>query len=348
MENSPPKAYPIDHGAKPDNHYESYIRKLIPSTFHMRDEFSWLPKKSGVYSTKSGYTLRSTRSGPRMFPSTGTNVKTSPNLKTFLWKLKNRALHVGETLAMRGITVDSSCKKCGAIKNESHILLHCSFSVRVWDSIPALHKPPPSTPTFISDLLQSCRCMINLPQVGFSSTPFYPWSYTAEEVARKSIRIDKTRVAPLPIRSRYQKKSFPSDINCFVDAAWNPTSGICGLGWIFKTGSEALLRQNSACRSCVDSAFVAEGLRLKSALLDAVSSGIRALNCFSDSKNHITLLTGNGNTVEIQRILHDIRVLSSFFDSICFSFVLRLNNVSADLVATEAFAQAQTTPFVEM
>ncbi|CAH2070365.1 unnamed protein product [Thlaspi arvense] len=113
-----------------------------------------------------------------------------------------------------------------------------------------------------------------------------------------------------------------------MDASSDLLSGSCGVGWIIKDGLEALLHQNSANRCFVGSALAAEALTLKTALLDAVSSGIRA--CLSDSKNLISRLTGNGNSVKLQGIFCDIRVLSNSFEYICFSFISRLINVSAD------------------
>lgn len=38
-------------------HYEELIKNLIPIEFNMIDELVWLPERSGVYSTKSGYVL---------------------------------------------------------------------------------------------------------------------------------------------------------------------------------------------------------------------------------------------------------------------------------------------------
>lgn len=42
-------------------------------------------------------------------------VKTSPKLKHFLWKIKNNAIPVGDSLLRREIAVERLCKRCGAL-----------------------------------------------------------------------------------------------------------------------------------------------------------------------------------------------------------------------------------------
>ncbi|CAA7017075.1 unnamed protein product [Microthlaspi erraticum] len=354
--------------------YEDSIRKLIPNDFEMKDELVWLPEKSGVYSTKTGYALSKVNTAiPEVPPFNWNqciwNVKTLPKLKNFLWKMKTRALPVGETLAMRGIAVDNSCKRCGAMEDELHILLHCPFANRVWEQIAVLQKPDPSTTSSMSLLLQSNKRMINLPPTGLATTPLYPWvywnlwtsrnqllfenkKYTEQEVATKATRDARLwhlaqeekarpRVNHLTSKSR-MVPLIPSALSCFVAAAWDMMSDTCGLGWTLRDESGCYLHQNSTSRSCVGSALAVETLAMKAALMEALSSGIRVLNCFSDSKNLITLLTANGNSVELQGILHDIRVLSSSFISIFFNFVPRLENVVADSIAKSALYRFQS------
>lgn len=81
---------------------------------------------------------------------------------------------------------------------------------------------------------------------------------------------------------------------------------------------------------------MAEALAVKAALIAAIASGLRKLECFSNSKSLVSLLSSNGSAVEIQGILHDIFLLSNSFESISFSFVPRLENVEADLLAKSA------------
>lgn len=97
-------------------------------------------------------------------------------------------------------------------------------------------------------------------------------------------------------------------------------------------------------RSCVEtlcgfglaSAVTVETLAVKVVLLEAVFFGYSDLDPFLDCKNFITVIKSNGSTVELQGILHDICVLSSFSILSCsllFYFLkkilLKNNNVVA-------------------
>ncbi|CAH2061332.1 unnamed protein product [Thlaspi arvense] len=276
---------------------------------------------------------------------------------------------------MRGITVDPTCKRCGVTEDELHILLLCPFAARVWDRTPVLHKPTAPDQLTLPQLLQSCCSMINLPPTGLASTPLYPWvfwnlwtcrnqllfedkSYTSEEVADKAFSDAKAwhsaqeMVAQHKVESSGPRpcppKANTKPLFCFVDAAWDEKTGGSGLGWVLKDSSDITLFQNSGSQQYVSSALVAEGLALKAAITDAASSDITELSCYSDSKNLIALINGNGNSVELRSILHDIRVLSRAFSFISFSFIHRLNNAAADFVAKAALACTMSSPIVEV
>lgn len=73
-------------------HYEEVIRKLNPSSFGAKDTLVWLPEKSGVYSSKSGYAIakvyNSSTDEDFNWRKCIWNVKCSPKIKHFLWKMK--------------------------------------------------------------------------------------------------------------------------------------------------------------------------------------------------------------------------------------------------------------------
>ncbi|KAL0722453.1 hypothetical protein Bca4012_037052 [Brassica carinata] len=123
----------------------------------------------------------------------------------------------------------------------------------------------------------------------------------------------------------------------FVDAAWNATTGGGGFGCIFKDQShEETFHQISSNRCFVGSALVAEALAVKTALLEAVSLGLRTLTVWSDSQSLITVISSRGNIVEAQGVLFDIYHLCNLFTSISFHHVPRLNNTEADALAKYA------------
>ena len=192
--------------------YEADIRLIQPSSLNMEDTIVWLPEKTGCYSTKSGYAMAKLADGNRTQQAGNSsfnwkacvwNVETSPKLKIFLWKLANRALPVGEALARRGIAATTSCKKCGANESEIHTFFQCPFAKKVWDLLPAMHKPSEATPTILS-LIENSKRMITLPPTGVSK-PLFPWllwnlwtcrnqllfedkKFTESEVLNKAIR----------------------------------------------------------------------------------------------------------------------------------------------------------------
>lgn len=107
----------------------------------------------------------------------------------------------------------------------------------------------------------------------------------------------------------------------YSDAAWDSTTGNCGLGWQLRDTTDVVSESSFSHRRCVPSALVAEALAVKAAVSAALSSRVSLLHVFSDSKNLIMLLKSQDQHVVLKGILHDIRVMALSFDSILyFSF----------------------------
>ena len=92
---------------------------------------------------------------------------------------------------------------------------------------------------------------------------------------------------------------------------------------------------------------MAEALAIKAALEAASQLGLGDLRCLSDSRSLVLMLTTNSSVVELQGILHDIRVLSSSFTSISFCFISRSENGLADGLAKAALRSCMNSPIVE-
>lgn len=139
----------------------------------------WLPEKSGVYSTKSGYALTKLNSEPSLkdgfnWQSNIWRVRAPPRAKFFLWIAAINALLVETALVARGLMDITPCKRCGKEENAVHILLTCPFSMQVWDLAPVLFKPCVLQTVMTKKLLQESRRMLNLPLSGLSTIPLYP------------------------------------------------------------------------------------------------------------------------------------------------------------------------------
>lgn len=81
---------------------------------------------------------------------------------------------------------------------------------------------------------------------------------------------------------------------------------------------------------------MAETLAVRAALTFARSNGFKSITLFSDSQTLITTIKKKQMNIEIFGALKDIYFLSTAFKSIVFSFIPRLENEKADLVAKQA------------
>lgn len=59
------------------------------------------------------------------------NVKTSPKIKDFLWRVVKKAILVSSNLERRGFQ-SFNCKRCGGVEDDLHALLTCPLEERVW------------------------------------------------------------------------------------------------------------------------------------------------------------------------------------------------------------------------
>lgn len=114
--------------------YEAIILQIKTSSNPVNDTLLWLPEKNGSYSTKTGYGMGIT--SLKMQTSTDQpvnwlkhvwNVKTSPKLKDFLWRVVKKAIPVSSNLERRGVP-SFNCKSCGAHEDDLHVFLHCPIA----------------------------------------------------------------------------------------------------------------------------------------------------------------------------------------------------------------------------
>ncbi|KAG5396712.1 hypothetical protein IGI04_018526 [Brassica rapa subsp. trilocularis] len=134
----------------------------------------------------------------------------------------------------------------------------------------------------------------------------------------------------------------------FSDAAWDSSTGNCGLGWQLRDATKTVAESSSSHRRFVPSALVAEALAVKAAMIAALSSHVSSLHVYSDSKALITLLKSQDDDVVLKGVLHDIRILALSFESILYCFIPRLANCDADSLAKSAlFSLHSTVPATE-
>ncbi|KAF3562955.1 hypothetical protein DY000_02010986 [Brassica cretica] len=125
---------------------------------------------------------------------------------------------------------------------------------------------------------------------------------------------------------------------CKVDAAWNATSGACGIGGIFSGDNTRNLSTVSEAHSHVSSALMAEAIAVHRAVVLTVYSNVRSLTVLFDSLSLIKLLKRGGTQPELFDIYH----FMTMFDVISFDFISRIFNAEADSVAKSALAMSVT------
>lgn len=197
---------------------------------------------------------------------------------------------------------------------------------------------------------QRSRCIV-LPPVGLNA-PLWSWvlwnlwktrnklvfenkDYTAQEIINKSIKdakewnyaqtdqTDVSRLGPpswkVSTRSVCPPTSFQSGVLvCKVDAAWEATTGRCGIGGIFSGGEVQTLSTVSEAFSHVSSALMAEAIVIHCAVSLAVYSNARSLAVLTDFLSMINLLKTKRHQPELFDIMFDIYHFISLFDVITF------------------------------
>ena len=116
------------------------ILSIKTSKWGGEDKQIWLRHNTGAYSTKTGY--HSALEKQKATEEQGTpnaqdwmkevwKIQTAPKLKLFIWKIKHRALPVGESLEARQILAESKCTHCDGVETISHLFFQCSYAKKV-------------------------------------------------------------------------------------------------------------------------------------------------------------------------------------------------------------------------
>lgn len=159
--------------------YEALILRLITSSAPAPDGLVWLPEKTGIYSTKTGYGVGMSShfgagliSTPFDWNKSIWNVKTAPKIRDFLWRTVRKAIPVSSNLATRGIQ-EFPCKRCNGVEDDLHLFLQCDIAREVWELAPLAVKPSSATPS-MATLISAASSFIVLPPVGLT-IPLWPW-----------------------------------------------------------------------------------------------------------------------------------------------------------------------------
>lgn len=286
------------------------------------------------------------------------NIKTSPKIKFFLWKVVRGALPLGENLKARNIFTTTMCPFCEQEETALHLFFSCAFAKQIWDLAP--FKTPISGEHVRSMRagIETSKLLTCLPPTGLNAGPLLPWIVWAIWIARNQKIFNNKSSSPIETLSHAsslalewqsaqtseeipsKKKAIPLEqiqnedyCLCFTDAAWSENSKAAGYGWTFTHQRTGLRREGSNTGKYVRSPLMAEAIAIKLALQQALNLGITKLFLASNSKQVIEAIKSEQPSPELHGILHDILNLSCNFLKICFNFVPRAENQVADAIA---------------
>ncbi|KAL0681153.1 hypothetical protein Bca4012_048000 [Brassica carinata] len=287
-----------------------------------------------------------------------------PKIKLFMWKLVQGALALGANLEKRGCG-SVLCPRCGEKETVEHLILHCRFVREVWMEAPFLRMVAFDQFTSLKEALAAGIKLHCIPPSRVTS-PVFLWICWSLWTARNKIIFENKALTPsevihTAIRSArewnlaqpmltstttstdsYTRSAVPAHIrshdcvSIFTDAAWRPTDGVTGCGWILKDPILNATQHGSRCFDYTPSALVGEGLAVRLALSHALSSGFSKVCVFSDCQVLIRALSSKSPPVELYGIARDIDILSSLFESFSLSFISISLNSEADLLAKAA------------
>ncbi|XP_018474082.1 uncharacterized protein LOC108845359 [Raphanus sativus] len=355
----------------------SLILSLQPSQSGAEDSYVWYPTSNGVYTVKSGY--NSLRGDKMSLPTTtlpGTNREEldwirdvwrgeySPNIKTFLWSLTQKAIPIGEHLQRRGVRLEAKCIRCGELETEAHLFFECEFAQRVWSYIETSPGLDLNNQTSITAALIASRKAVCLPPLGVS-TNIIPWilwalwtarnalifeqkTYSAAETATKGIKLAREWIQAQPSKDsneglqasrakppgiEHRHPSSTATTICKTDAAWEKGTNTAWLAWIITDATRGLEVRDGQTHLNVTTPLAAEALAMRAAIKAAASLSITHLRMFSDNQTLIRALTDKQLEKEIYGVVKDIEALSSLFVEVSFVFLPRTENGQADALA---------------
>ncbi|WZY78965.1 hypothetical protein YC2023_025349 [Brassica napus] len=360
-------------------HEAHKILLLKPSRTGGQDKHCWLATKSGEYSTKTGYHTALKQLQPEQSPPPQPMIcdwmadiwllPIPPKIKVFLWKIVQRALPLGDTLASRGIPATClACTHCGDRETANHLFLTCPFARQIWNQTPIHNVMNIIDSADFQRALKDSKKARNLPPIGMRMGSLFPWicwnlwiarnhkifqnrCFEAKEVLSKAIAdalewqtaqeqsITGLATEQNTIVQRPPPQMNPDIITVNTDAAWKESEQKAGLAWLFSDNTGRILARGTSLELYVPSPLVAEGMALREALLHAQALGFNKLCIKSDAQIIIRAINRRDPIKELCGILQDILNLSCYLSVSSFIFISRKDNMAADALAKRVLVE---------
>ena len=106
----------------------------IPLVSRTSDKMAWKYSPKGGFDMRSAYLLTDSRLRDEAFSGKWIwSVHTLPRIQFFIWRCMHNSIGVRETLARRGIAVDTTCPLCNiAAESAAHALRDCHVVKALW------------------------------------------------------------------------------------------------------------------------------------------------------------------------------------------------------------------------
>lgn len=329
--------------SKIDRHFPLLREKIVSlkiSKWGGQDKKVWLKHQTGTYTTKTGYYSAVSEQLPEENQQTTQDwlkevwkLCTSPKLKLFVWKIKHRAIPVGERLEARQVVPETKCIHCGGSESIMHLFFHCPYASKVWELVPFSGGFNPLPLNDFEQAWQTLLRVVNLPPTGLGSCPLAPWllwaiwtarnqkmfqsrTFSPQETVTKAIHDAREwSAAQLPVTAKVKapkppQTRSPSEVICRSDAAWKTEVQAAGLAWSFYRNNNERISSHTQSEVCVTSSLLAEGLAIRAAMEQAITFQLRRVVFESDSLQLVTAIADGSSFSKLHGVLADIYLLS--------------------------------------
>ena len=371
--------------------HEDDVELVLQTKFSltMDDSMVWALSANGSYNTRSSYklleTLQDRQSNqtsqlPPLERQLWNNLwktKAPPKLKHFMWRALSGALAVRQRLSTRGITLNTTCTRCG-MHEESicHVLFQCKPARETWQRS---GFPLPPGGFSRSSVFLNFYHLITESRKQNSSVETrrrFPWILWQIWKARNAFCFENTRAEAEVIFNKAQEdtsswfhaqsaqsgdlscsrgavvaverwKPPPCNMEkCNVDASWHGHARISGAPWITRDSKGQAVSHSRRSYSGVNSLLEAELLALFWAIESLKNLRMKKVILEISSKEVYELITNSIRLPRYWQVLNNIRALLYNACNYHFMYVHHTCNRVASEVATSVTRDLRLQSYV--
>ncbi|XP_019163505.1 PREDICTED: uncharacterized protein LOC109159849 [Ipomoea nil] len=332
----------------------------IPLTNGQQDKLNWPHSGTGLVTVSSAFSFLSGTDDSAASHEWIWKIKAIERVKLFVWKIVKNGLLVNTERKRRGLTIDSSCPRCGAEEETlDHLFRQCEDSRNCWSITSPLRNFNASNHLPIGCWIeQKCAGGVGYsPNLKWRSLfPYVLWNIwkarnnvtfnnqitpspviikRACSEASEASQSLASRKGPLPASQIWVHWSPPQSgfIKLNSDGARKALSGLASAGGILRDQQGNWLA-GFITKIGVTNSFIAELWGIREGLRLAKNRGYDKLIAETDSLSTTQVLhNSSGNTPEADTLIADCKTLMQSFLVFELKHVLREGNQCADYLA---------------